>query len=117
MNNLIKYYSFTLIFYLLEVIIFQLALKTWIYDIFWLNMILRMNLVIFFSIIVKNIIFKDSKFFYLKFYVLIVFSPIAASAILKLLITIYPQAFIILLKFISDLISSLIVYLILKKIV
>ena len=116
MSVLIKYYSLTLIFYILEIVIFQLALKTWIYDIFWLNMILRMALVSFFSIIVKNIIFKDSKFFYVKFFTIILISPLVASALLKLLMILYPKTLIIFLKFVSDLISSLIVYLVIKRI-
>ncbi len=116
MNNFIKYYSITLVFYLLEIIIFQTAINSWIYDIFWLNMLIRTVLVFFFSIIIKNMIFIDSKFFYAKFLVLILISPIAASSLLKLLTILYPMTLIIALKFVSDLISSLVLFFILKKV-
>jgi len=116
MNVLIKYYLITFIFYILEIIIFQLTIKAWIYDIFWLNMILRLALVSFFSIIVRNTIFKDSNLFYVKFFTLILLSPLAASTLLKFLTILYPTILIVLLKFISDLISSVIVYLLIRKI-
>jgi len=117
MSDLIKYYSITLVFYLLELIIFQTALSSWVYDIFWLNMLIRTILVFFFSILIKNMIFVDSKFFYVKFLGLILINPIAASSLLKLMTILYPMTLIIILKFISDLISSLVVFFILKKIV
>tara|TARA_B100000768_G_scaffold182020_1_gene208490 strand:- start:3778 stop:4131 length:354 start_codon:yes stop_codon:yes gene_type:complete len=116
MNDLIKYYSLTIVFYLLEIALFQIALSSWVYDIFWLNMILRTVLVFFFSIIVRNTIFKDSKFFYIKFIGLILASPIAASSLLKLLTILYPMTLIIGLKIIADLITSIMVFFVIKKV-
>jgi hypothetical protein len=116
MNDFLKYYSLTLVFYLFEIVIFQAAIKEWVYDIFWLNIILRMTLVAVFSIIVRNTIFKGSKFFYSKFLVLIIASPLVASILLKILTILYAGTLVIALKVISDLISSLMVFLILKKI-
>ena len=116
MTDLIKYYSLTLAFYLIEIFLFQIALNKWVFDIFWLNLILRMTLVSFFSIVVRNTIFKKSKFFYLKFLGLIIVSPVFASFLLKLLTILYPTELIILLKVISDFISSLFVFFALKKI-
>ena len=116
MLDLIKYYSISLVFYLFEIILFQAALGSWIYDIFWLNMLLRTVLVFFVSIIFKKTIFKDSKFFYVKFLVLVLASPIAASSLLKLLTILYPMTLIVALKFISDLILSFVVFFTLKKI-
>ena len=116
MNDFLKYYSLTLAFYLIEIFLFQIAINNWIYDIFWLNLILRMTLVSFFSIIVRNTIFKNSKFFYLKFLGLIIVSPVFASFLLKLSTILYPTELIILLKVTSDLISSLFVFFALKKI-
>ena len=117
MGDLIKYYSLTLIFYFFEIIIFNYALQAWVYDIFWLNMFLRMTLVTFFSIIIKNTIFRDSKFFYLKFLGLILINPLTASLLLKTLTILYPEYAPVVLKVISDLISSLISFAALKKIV
>ena len=116
MNYLIKYYSLTIVFYLLEIALFQIALSSWVYDIFWLNIILRTVLVFFFSIIVRNTIFKDSKFFYIKFIGLILASPIAASSLLKLLTILYPMTLIIGLKIIADLITSIMVFFVIKKV-
>ena len=116
MNDFIKYYVITLVFYLIEIIAFQIALSSWNYDIFWLNMLLRTILVFFFSIVIKNTIFKDSKFFYARFLGLILISPIAASSLLKLMTILNPTTLIIFLKFMSDLISSFIVFYVLRKI-
>ena len=74
----------------MEIVIFQIAIKEWVYDIFWLNIVLRMTLVSVFSIIVRNTIFKGSKFFYSKFLGLIIASPLAASILLKILTILYP---------------------------
>tara|TARA_B100000963_G_scaffold350154_1_gene360062 strand:- start:9448 stop:9801 length:354 start_codon:yes stop_codon:yes gene_type:complete len=115
-REFIKYYSLTIIFYLFEVALFHYLLKVWVYDIFWLNMLLRMILVAFFSIIVRNTIFKNSKFFYIKFLGLILINPLVASMLLKILTILYPISTIIFLKVISDLISSLITFIALKKI-
>lgn len=116
MRDLIKYYSLTLIFYFFEIVLFNYALQTWEYDIFWLNIFLRMTLVTFFSIIVRNSIFRDSKFFYMKFLGLILINPLTASLLLKTLTLLYPVYIIVVLKVISDLISSLITFAVLKKI-
>jgi len=116
MKDLVNYYFLTSIFYLFEIFVFKLILQIWIYDIFWLNMLIRMTLVTFFSIIVRNTIFKDSKFFYMKFFVLILINPLAASLLLKTLTVLYPACVTIVLKVISDLISSLITFIVLKKI-
>ena len=116
MGDLIKYYFLTLIFYFFEIIIFSYALQTWVYDIFWLNMFLRMTLVTFFSIIIRNTIFRDSKFFYLKSLGLILINPLTASLLLETLIILYPEYTPVILKVISDLVSSLITFAALKKI-
>lgn len=116
MGDLIKYYSLTLIFYFFEIVIFKYALQTWVYDIFWLNMFLRIVLVTFFSIIIRNTIFKDSNFFYIKFLGLILINPLTASLLLKTLIVLYPAYSPVVLKVVSDLISSLITFAALKKI-
>ena len=115
MGDLIKYYFLTLIFYFFEIIIFSYALQTWVYDIFWLNMFLRMTLVTFFSIIIRNTIFRDSKFFYLKSLGLILINPLTASLLLETLIILYPEYTPVILKVISDLVSSLITFAALKK--
>jgi hypothetical protein len=116
MKDLIKYYSLTLIFYAIEITIFKITHTSWVYDIFWLNLLLRTVLVFFFSIIVRNTIFKDSKFFYAKIFGLILISPVLASFVIKLLTLIYPLVSLVILKLIGDLISSILVFIILKRI-
>ena len=116
MRDLIKYYSLTIIFYVIEITLFISFYKIWVCDIFWLNLMLRTALVAFFSVIVRNVIFKDSKNFYIKFLGLIVLSPFSASLFLKLLTIFFPTVLVVMLKLVSDLISSILVFLALKKI-
>ena len=114
--QLLIYYSLTLIFYIFEILLFKTIYPLWDFDIFWLNALLRFTLVIFFSITVRRILFRDSNYFYLKFLILIILNPIVASFMLKGLTEFYLVADILILKFISDLVSSLIFYITLKKI-
>lgn len=116
MKDLVKYYSLTLAFYSVEIAIFKSAYGLWVYDVFWLNMLIRIILVSFFSIIVRNTIFKDSRFFYIKISGLILISPLISSSLLKIFTIMYPMVWILILKVISDLVSSLLVFFMLKKI-
>ena len=116
MKDLIKYYSLTLFFYAIEITIFKITHSLWLYDIFWLNLSIRTVLVFFFSIIVRNTIFKNSEFFYAKIFGLILFSPVLASLVIKILTLIYPFVSVIILKLIGDLLSSILVFFILKRI-
>ena len=106
----------TLVFYLAEIITFISVYETWKYDIFWLNIIIRAVLVFFFAIAVRNIIFKGSKNFYIKFLGLIILNPLISSLSLKMLSIGYPLIEILILKILADLISSVLVFLTLKKI-
>jgi len=116
MKDLIKYYSLTLFFYAVEITIFKITHGLWIYDIFWLNLSIRTVLVFFFSIIVRNTIFKDSEFFYAKIFGLILISPVLASFVIQMLALAYPLVSVVILKLIGDLISSILVFIILKRI-
>ena len=116
MKDLIKYYSLTLAFYLVEIATFKSAYNIWVYDIFWLNMLIRIILVSFFSVIVRSTIFKGSSFFYIKISGLILISPLLSSSLLKFFTIMYPMVWILTLKVISDFVSSLLVFFMLKKI-
>jgi len=116
MKHMLSYYLLTLGFYLIEVFVFSMAYDGWEFDVFWLNMAIRVVLASFFAIIVRSVIFSETRHFYLKFFVLILFSPLLSSLLLKLLTTIYPLIGVIYFKILSDLITSFLVFLSLKKI-
>ena len=108
------YYLINLSFYIVEIISFIFLYSTWAYDVFWLNAGLRGLLSVFFAIIVKNIVFKESKNFYLKFSTLVLVSPFASSVMLKILITALNHE-IWILKIFGDLIVSIATFIILKR--
>ncbi len=114
MRTFLKYYILTFIFYVSEIYIFKLALNLWKYDIFWLNACIRGILVGFFAVIVRRILFTDSENFYVKFSFLVISSPVISSVLLKILIL--NNFDIILNKIIADIVSSLIIFMMLKKI-
>ena len=117
MKNFLIYYSVTLFFYLIEVIGFIYIYPFWSFDIFWLNAILRLSLVLVFSIVIQKILFKETLLFFRKFFSLVIVIPIFASLFLKLLFMFFGDSTnIVLLKLISDIASSLILYLVLRKI-
>ena len=66
MKDMLIYYLLTLGFYLIEILVFSVAYGVWEFDIFWLNMAIRVVLVSFFSIIVRSVIFSETRYFYLK---------------------------------------------------
>ena len=115
MKDFLIYYSLVLTFYIIEIIFFSIAYESWEHDVFWLNMGIRSVLVFIFSILVKNIIFQKTEYFYIKFSVLVVLNPLLSSLILKLFTVIYPLIAIIVLKFLADLICSFIVFFAMKK--
>lgn len=109
------YYLINLFFYTVEIVSFAIVYSIWPFDVFWLNASLRGFLSIFFSIIVRKIIFKDSKNFYTKFVILVLLSPIASSTVLKILIGLFDQIEIWILKIIGDIFVSVLSFIILKK--
>jgi hypothetical protein len=113
----IKYYGLTLIFYILEIFIFKYALDLWMYDIFWLNILIRVILVIVYAFIVRNLLFSAARNFYTKFSILILLNPLVSSTLLKILIVSGEEFDVILLKIFADLVTSILVYKILRKIV
>ena len=115
MKNFFIYYSLTLFFYIIEIFTFFFVYPFWSYDVFWLNAILRLSLVLVFSIAIKSILFRETYNFFRKFFLLVIFIPLFASLFLKLLFFVFGDTNIILLKFISDVASSLILYMVLKK--
>ena len=114
-KDIFIYYLIILVFYIVEIVSFSFLYLTWPYDVFWLNAFIRGFLSIFFSIIAKKIIFKDSKNFYTKFFFLVLLSPIASSTILIIFIELFNQVEIWMLKIMGDIVISIISFFILKK--
>lgn len=116
MKSFFVYYFLTLLFYLVEISLFSIFYISWRYDIFWLNITLRSLLVIIFSILIRNLIFTTIRHFYLKFFILVLFNPLLSSTILKLFTLPLLSINVLVLKFFADLITSILIFLILKKI-
>tara|TARA_Y100001954_G_C15419402_1_gene411445 strand:- start:103 stop:450 length:348 start_codon:yes stop_codon:yes gene_type:complete len=115
MKELLFYYFLNSIFYIFEIVLFKYFYLDWPLDIFWLNTILRGTLSIFFSILVRKTVFKDSKNFYLKFFVIALINPLASSTSLKVLMFYINDYEAWILKIIGDLFISLIAFILLKK--
>ena len=114
-KDIFIYYLIILVFYIVEIVSFSFLYLTWPYDVFWLNASIRGFLSIFFSVIAKKIIFKDSKNFYTKFFFLVLLSPIASSTILIIFIELFDQVEIWMLKIMGDIVISIISFFILRK--
>lgn len=114
MGTFLKYYAITFIFYIAEIYIFKFSLSIWSYDIFWLNLVIRGLLASFFAVIARKILFANSANFYIKFALLIISSPLISSILLKVLLL--NNFDVIFTKIIADILSSLIIFVLLKKI-
>ena len=114
-KDIFIYYLIILVFYIVEIVSFSFLYLTCSYDVFWLNASIRGFLSIFFSVIAKKIIFKDSKNFYTKFFFLVLLSPIASSTILIIFIELFDQVEIWMLKIMGDIVVSIISFFILRK--
>ena len=114
-KDIFIYYLIILVFYIVEIVSFSFLYLTWSYDVCWLNASIRGFLSIFFSIIAKKLIFKDSKNFYTKFFFLVLLSPIASSTILIIFIELFDQVEIWMLKIMGDIVVSIISFFILRK--
>jgi hypothetical protein len=115
MNDLIKYYGLTLVFYIVEIGVFAIVYKGWEYDVFWLSLAIRLFLVSIFSVVVRKLIFPDTKGFHVKFGALVVLNPMFSATLLKLLSLFLPLVDVLILKFFADAASSLLVFIALKK--
>lgn len=116
MNQVIKYYFITIIFYIIELLVFSFTINLWLSDLFWLNLIIRFIIVIFFTIFIRKIIFYEAENFYRKIFILLALNPLIASLFLKLFITALGGISILFIKFLADVVNSLLFYLILKKV-
>ena len=116
MNQVIKYYFITIIFYIIELLVFSLTVNLWQSNVFWLNLIIRFIIVIFFTIFIKKIIFYKAENFYRKIIILLALNPLIASLFLKLFIATLGGISILFIKFLADVVNSLLFYLILKKV-
>ena len=114
MRDIFIYYVINLLFYIIEIVSFIFLYTIWPYEVFWLNAGLRGLLSIFFAITVKNILFKDSNNFYLKFTSLVLISPFASSILLEMLMTVL-NCEIWILKIAGDLTISVATFIILKR--
>ena len=116
MRAFLTYYLLTLAFYLVEIAVFASLYASWNYDVFWLNIAIRLFLILIFSIIVRNLIFTGTKYFYIKFSVLVLLNPLMSSSLLKILTIFFLPTGIIVLKILTDLITSLLMFFVLRKI-
>lgn len=116
MSQVIKYYFITIIFYICELIVFNFTFNLWQGSIFWLNLIIRFLIVVFFTISIRKIIFYEAENFYRKIFILLALNPLIASLFLELFIAALNSLNILFIKLIADTINSLIFYLILKKV-
>ena len=114
MRDIFIYYVINLLFYIIEIVSFIFLYTIWPYEVFWLNAGLRGLLSIFFAITVKNILFKGSNNFYLKFTSLVLISPFASSILLEMLMTVL-NCEIWILKIAGDLTISVATFIILKR--
>ena len=114
MRDIFIYYVINLLFYIIEIVSFIFLYTIWPYEVFWLNAGLRGLLSIFFAITVKNILFKGSNNFYLKFTSLVLISPFASSILLEMLMTVL-NCEIWILKIVGDLTISVATFIILKR--
>lgn len=116
MKQVIKYYFITIIFYIIELSAFSFAINLWHGNLFWLNLIIRFLIVIFFTIFIRKIIFYEAENFYRKIFILLALNPLIASLFLKLFIASISGLNILFVKLLADIINSLLFYLILKKV-
>jgi hypothetical protein len=116
MKQAVMYYLLTLIFYCFEILVFSYIYNFWQDDIFLINLIIRFVIVIFFTASIRKTIFFDSQNFYTKISILITLNPFFASLFLSFFIFIFESSNILYIKILSDLINSILFYLILKKI-
>lgn len=110
---LIKYYSFIIIFYIIEITLFFL-LKDFYENIVLLNISIRSIFVIFSSSILKKMVFKESRYFYHGYYFIAAINPFISSLILFVMIYFFHEGALIL-KFLADLITSFLSFYLLKK--
>lgn len=112
MSTFIKYYAYISLFYILEIVLFFL-LKDILINFILLNFIIRFIFVTLTSYILKNNVFKDGRYFYTIFYFIAFLNPIGSSFFLYLL-TNFVLENLIIGKFISDVIVSLLSFLIIN---
>tara|TARA_B000000532_G_C18872345_1_gene408979 strand:- start:1236 stop:1628 length:393 start_codon:yes stop_codon:yes gene_type:complete len=102
----LKYYTYISLFYILELMIFFL-LKDILANLILLNFIIRFIFVVLTSYILKNFVFKGDGYFYTIFYLIALLNPIGSSLILYILNSFILKS-LLLGKFVSDVIVSLI---------
>lgn len=122
MKRLAAYYLFIIIFYLIEITIFRFFIvdilhSTNLDQIYFLNALIRLSIVGVSTLALKNLLYSSTKHFYLKFIPLIIINPTLSTFFLYAFINLIELEFnIIFLKFISDLIVSIMLFLILERI-
>ena len=110
---LIKYYSFVIIFYIIEITLFFI-LNDFYENIILLNISIRSIFVICSSSILRKSVFKESRYFYQGYYFIAAINPFISSLILFAMIYFFNEGALIL-KFIADLMTSLLSFYLLKK--
>ena len=114
MRNFLIFYSLTLSIYIVEISLFSYLIDFYDLSILLINGTLRFFLAIIFTILVRILVFKHTENFYIKFIPLIIINPIASSLMLSILVFLLDFK-IIFLKIFADLIVSLSLYFVMKR--
>ena len=115
MRDFYKYYFIDLIYYFIEIAVFEFLLQYWSYNIIVLNLIIRVIFTSTFAIIVKRFMFIKSRTFYRAFFCLAALNPLFSSLIFTIFLKLLIDADVLHLKFISDVCTSVVFYIILKR--
>ena len=116
MKDLIFYYFFILFFYVIELYAFKLLLPVWNEDVFWLNITIRLICSIVSGIFIIRYLFSQTKNIYTKYIALSILNPISSSFLLKVLIFWFGTFDVVVLKLLADILNSLVLFFLLKKI-
>ena len=106
LSTFIKYYAYISLFYIFEIIVFFL-LKDILINFILLNFTIRFIFVVLTSYFLKNYVFEGGSYFYTVFYLVAFLNPIGSSFFLFML-TSFVLENLLIGKFISDVIVSII---------
>jgi len=115
MSKLIKYYSIVIIFYIIEIFLFDFLKNLNKDHLGLINFILRLSMSLTAAVVIKSLAFQGKRAFYGTFLLLTFINPLLSSALLLGLIH-STNLYIILAKVIADIFTSLLLYGLLRKI-
>ena len=115
MSKLIKYYSIVIIFYIIEIFLFDFLKNLNEDHLGLINFILRLSMSLTAAVVIKSLAFQGKRAFYGTFLLLTLINPLLSSTLLLGLIH-TTNLYIILAKVIADIFTSLLLYGLLRKI-